>query len=580
MRAVGALCCLLACSSVAVAAGLGDLGQLERESVDDALVTGGFTIDPAPDGKHVEVIHVVNHEVFSRRDYFLTWFNLFHRTTRENVIRREVLLRPGQLYDQVIVDETVRNLQASPNSNVVVIVPVKNASPRAVDLLVVTRDVWSLRLNTEFEIQAQRLIYLAGSVSENNLFGWRKTVALNYFMNQSLVTVGPSYVDPNIRGTRLRFSVAANAYFDRKHGDLEGTSSRARIDYPLFSLASRWGAWLSGGHANYVVRPIDENRLRSVDLKAFPEDEMLPFTYRVRSVSIDGGAVRSFGSAVIQRVSFGHGVSAVRPDFTPDFPSNDPEVRAAFRKEVFPRSERVSAPFLSYMMFVPRYRTYRDLNGFDFREDYLIGPEYSARVSRAATLLGSEHDFTGLSTGAAWSFDVGGGYQRVGAGWGARFQDRRLIDQTTSLSVYGATPLFARAVRVLASAGTDFLRNNTTNGVYSLGGDSGLRGYVIGDFQSRGPTAAQWLAHLEVRTTALKLAAFRAGTLVFYDVGDAASSLDQLRAFQDVGFGIRFLIPHTGAYVTRFDWAFPLQDSMRTRAGWPGRISLGFRQAF
>jgi outer membrane translocation and assembly module TamA len=71
---------------------------------------------------------------------------------------------------------------------------------------------------------------------------------------------------------------------------------------------------------------------------------------------------------------------------------------------------------------------------------------------------------------------------------------------------------------------------------------------------------------------------------VFADAGHAALKVRDLAIYSDVGFGLRVLIPQLNVEVIRFDWAFPLKD-LRTAeqvfpAGWPGRLSVGFRQAF
>src|SRR6185436_11300237 len=127
------------------------LGRLEQESVDDALVDLGIQIDPHPDGKIIRAVHVVNQEVFSKRDWWFRWFNIFHRTTRGPIIERELLVRAGQAYDAALVEESLRNLQASSTitvggkafpapdlSSVIVIVPVVAPAqpPGTVDLLV------------------------------------------------------------------------------------------------------------------------------------------------------------------------------------------------------------------------------------------------------------------------------------------------------------------------------------------------------------------------------------------------------------------------------------------------------------
>jgi hypothetical protein len=139
------------------------LGKIEQESVDDALTKLGVRIDPAPEGKTIGRIYVVNQEVFSKRDWYLQLLNFFHWTTRGYILERELLLRPGQRWDQALVEETTRNLQSPPGlvvsgrtlfqpelSSVVVILPIASAIPGQVDLLLVTRDLWSLRLNTNF----------------------------------------------------------------------------------------------------------------------------------------------------------------------------------------------------------------------------------------------------------------------------------------------------------------------------------------------------------------------------------------------------------------------------------------------
>src|SRR5688500_10745458 len=64
-------------AAVAWARGIEALGVLERQAVDEALAARGLTIEPAPDGKLVGEIHVVNHEVFSQRDSYFQLLNFF-----------------------------------------------------------------------------------------------------------------------------------------------------------------------------------------------------------------------------------------------------------------------------------------------------------------------------------------------------------------------------------------------------------------------------------------------------------------------------------------------------------------------
>jgi hypothetical protein len=587
MRVLGALGLLVLLTGTAVAGT--ELGKLERQSLDDALALRGLIIDPAPEGKTIGQVHVVTLEVFGPRDWYFQLLNVFHRTTREHLLRREALFQAGQPYRPDLIEETRRNLQNPDLSSVVVIVPVRAAAPGTVDVLIVTRDVWSLRLNTEFEFQQGRLLALSASLSENNLFGWRKQVALVFDMDQGAVAVGPTYIDRNLAGTRMTLTASARGLFAREGGRAEGSSASAVLRYPLYSLASKWGAAANVYHSNGVVRRFLENRLRPVDFASTPEVERWPWIYRVRQFGAGASVTRSFGTRVIQRVSGGYGYSVVRPSFTPDFP-DDPVAKAEFARTIFPRSERVSNLYASYGLFTPRYITYRDLDTFDLREDRTLGPSAGASVGRASRLLGSDRDFVSLGANAGWTFAIAEGLQGVSASWGGRLEQGRMIDQTYTAGLYAATPVLARTLRVIGSAGAGALVNDTRNSFYSLGGDNGLRGYSVGDLLGK----AQFLAHLEARSMALSVASFRLGGLLFYDVGDAASpdqgsGVGLVRAARavlglspksDVGLGLRLLIPQLNAYVLRFDWAVPLRSTVHTPAGFPGRFSLGFRQAF
>jgi len=558
---------------------------IEREAVDDALLARGLRIDAAPEGKTVGVIHVANHDVFSPRDPGLVrWLNVFHRTTREDVIRREVLLRPGARWDEALADETARNLRRDVDlSSLVVVLPVKSAEPNKVDLLVVTRDVWSLRFNTDFEHQEGTLISLQTSLSENNLFGWRKRVSMNFDMYQGSYSLGPSYLDPNIAGTRLTLSAAYRWVFSRETDEQEGSSVAAAFAYPLFSLDSKWGAGLSVAHSDLVYRAFLRDQLQVVDLPDSSTEEMLPYIYRARSDSITSSVVRSFRMRhVIQRVTAGHQLRAVRPTLTDDFPEMDPDVRARFLRFFVAPSQRISALFLRYRLFTPRYRVYRDFDTFDLREDALLGPNLSLYGARAASWLGSEVEHVDLAAGAGWSLDLGDGAQRVFAEWSGRADDDgSLTEESVSGSVYLASPMLLRAARgILGGEATTILRTSSGQRV-SLGGEDGLRGYAVGEFFSReDPLHARFLAHAEVRSRGFRIASLRLGGLVFYDAGHAATRFSTLYPYQDAGFGLRLLIPQLNAYVLRFDWAFAFQDTPNTRAGWPGRLSLGFYQVF
>jgi hypothetical protein len=158
----------------------------------------------------------------------------------------------------------------------------------------------------------------------------------------------------------------------------------------------------------------------------------------------------------------------------------------------------------------------------------------------------------------------------------ARARAGQLIDQRLSAVLYLASPPIGGAARVVVAAMTDAVRADTHRTLFFLGGDTGLRGYQIGEFQG----AVGAVAHAEVRTAPLAVGSQRFGAVLFYDVGHAAASYDALVPHHDLGVGLRWLIPQLNASVLRIDWAVATQAGPYTRPGLPGRVTAGFMQSF
>lgn len=606
MRALGALLvAVLLAPAVARAEGYADLGALERGAVDVALASRGLALDPAPDGKIVGAIHVVNLEVFQPDDGGLfVWFNHFHWTTREQHIRRESLLLPGMPYSGALIDETVRNLRNrtlySSNdptlSSIVAVVPVRTTTPGAVDILMVTRDVWSLRFNSDWNYQPGYLMTLNASLSENNLLGRRKQAALAFILNPGDMRVGPNYLDPNLLGTRLRLTAAFYEIWARRIGDVaagprEGSSTWVRLEYPLYALSQHWGAFIDGSYTTYVYRRIIGASLLDFNPStgtcglpgAAGTDPSAPCAYRLRTGGLTTGLTRSFQRPwFIHRFTVGSEFGLTRPSLLADF-SSDPSVQASFAQAAnFQASERVSSLYAQYDSFTPRYRTYRNLDSFDLGEDMRLGPWVTLKLGRASTLLGSDADFFVFKTEAHLNAALFGGFQSVGLSWEARDYSAGLRDQLFRGQIYFYTPVLARGLRVMLESNLGIITDNVHRPLVYVGALEGLRGYPLNMFWGYD----FYLAHVEIRSLALPIASLRVGAVLFGDAGHAANTWSALQFYGDAGVGLRVLIPQLNADVIRCDWAFPLREhqladgTADVAAGWPGRLSIGFRQAF
>lgn len=551
----------------------------ELQAFETARQRLGVRIDPVPEGKVLGRIHVLNLPVFSPQDGFLQFFNLFHRTTRDRAIRREVLLEPGQLWNQELVDETKRRLRDQIFTTVVVVVPVVAARAGEVDLLVITRDVWSLRFNSRFEVQESALTQLSLSLSENNLMGWRKQVAFVFDMDQGAYSLGPYYLDKNLFGSKLQLLASASAIFHRQTSAAEGSQSKFTLTYPLWSLERAWGAGITGSHFDGVVRQFLGNDLRLFD-PADPGNPApttgLPRAYGLRLFDLRSEVVRSFGRRFKHRVLWGHQFRLQRPRVLDDF-AGSAEERAIFVDNVLPFSERISAPFIGYQVFTPRFTVYRDIDTYDVSEDAKLGPELQVELAWASKAFGSEGDFLFGTASASWGVDLGGdGFFASQLTGNSRLADTELINNQVTSAVAVVTPRLGNVARVVTRASLGLFHNEQQNRSFVLGGDSSLRGYPVNAFRGD----ARFVANLEVRTMSWPVWFARLGGLVFWDVGHAAPALDELRPVHDVGVGLRVLLPQLGTLVQRLDWAIPLVSAGGQRSGLPGRITAGVGQVF
>jgi len=120
---------------------------LEKSVISQKLGQRGLSLDPAPEGKLIEEVQIVTLDVFDERDPMPDIVNVLHVTTRERVIRRELLFHEGEPYRALFAHETARNLRDVTQLSIVLVVPAQGSRPERVRVLVITKDVWSLRLN-------------------------------------------------------------------------------------------------------------------------------------------------------------------------------------------------------------------------------------------------------------------------------------------------------------------------------------------------------------------------------------------------------------------------------------------------
>jgi hypothetical protein len=559
---------------------LATFSSLERQSIARAMAARGLEIDPQPWGKPIAQVLVYNENVFAEKNW-LQFFNFIHFTTREKAIRDELTISAGDTWDDEKVAESGRKLHDPLYSSVVALLPVKSTEPGKVNLLVVTRDVWSLRFNTQYTYQQGSLTNLSISISENNFLGHRNVLAAAVLMDQGSIAVGPLFIDKNFLGKHLDFRARVDSIMTRQTLDVvtpdgnriptgdpkgledgggyrrEGSDATISLSRPLWSLATEWGVGSSFTYRNSIARSYFGTGIRSYDDPRTPEVETLAREFRYKTWSVTANATRQWGSKVKQQFTFGYTVSSQRPSLLPNT-TMDPMLQQDFIHDVFPRNEVISQPYVEYALFTPRYKTIRNVGTYELAEDIRLGPDLDVSVAQALAPFGSTHTFTRPGIAGGWTFPLGrDGYVRPGGSMSVRIQSdgvHETIDNTASIGFGGASPTLGW-VRFVAQGEIDTRWHDTQNSYYTIGSDSGLRGYPINAFIGQRRVTAQ----IEARTTPWALWVLRLGAVAFYETGGAASSLGELHLYHDVGLGLRMLIPQTSRELFRFDMALPLE---------------------
>jgi hypothetical protein len=563
------------------------LERYEDALVAAALARHGLTVDPQPEGKQIEAILIQANQVLLHGDFGVlsrvpvlsivssTFLNKLHVRTRDYVIAQELLFHVGDRYRTDVVEESGRNLRRMFILSVARIVAVQGSAPDRVRMLVVTKDQWSLRLNTDFTIDQTRLDFLAFSVSEMNLAGRNKTVNVDFALDPGRYTVGAGYADPRILGSRHALTLGADLFLDRRDSSPEGATASLTVGRPLYSLRTKW-AW--AGAFSFVQDKV--RFFRGGDLDALKVgSELIPEVYARRVISGSVAGTRSWGLENKLNLSGGYRVDSARYGLTSDFPANASDLaRQAFLASL-PRSEDSDGPYVTLNAYHASYIRLVNIDTFALTEDYRLGPT-AAVSARYAIPLGFSSHFLELSASYGsvhrWHDDL----FSYAAGAAARIQTdvlpgrpgEVLVNEEVDASIRNVSPRFG-PFRLHVYGGMQ-LRNHDLNHVrFSIGSDSGLRGFAPREFQGN----SRYEVNVELRTLPLNLWTLHVGAVAFYDGGDAPVSLLTPGWHQDAGVGVRILFPQFNRDVLRLDLAFPFEPIL---GGYVPRFSAEFGQAF
>ena len=540
-----------------------ELTEYEQGHVLRELQNRGWSIDANPDGKVIKDIIIHRFPVFVDFEKFPTFLNRFHKVTEASFIRREVISKSGDRFQQADLDETVRNLRSLGVFNLVVVVPVVTSDPQTVDLLVVTRDLWSLRLESAFQLTGTVMDRLQLQLTERNLFGRGVLALARYNLQPLFFSTGAQYSHRRVSDTDLSLTLASDIYFERERNRYDGYYVSLYVGRPLYKRSDRFSYGITGSRGEGIVRQEQAGQRLTWDDEETENIESVPRSWAYRRYSLGVSGALQYQLMYVFRIGAGLSVTQYDAELmsSPQFAMLAQDAQRRFQADVIPESLLLAYPQLSFSFYRDRFTNFRNLSGFQLTEQVQEGLSGASSVQFADRRLGSSSDVISLSGNLAYRwrwlsdgfFELAAGSSRRYRAQTAEWTDIRVLYRARFASPTTRLGRLVTRVEYLTQA------QQITPGQLSLGGDNGLRGYSSQRFLSFGGNRLR--SNLELRSQPRRWGPFYAGTAVFYDGGSLWGGTLESGWVHAVGLGVRAVMPQASSYPYRVDFGLPIDGS-------------------
>lgn len=530
------------------------------------------------EGKPITRIDVQVREIFDEPEAGPVYrtANALKISTKERVIRRELLVKPGDPYAEFRVRESERFLRQQRFLTDVAIKAIPDGD--GVRLLVIVHDTWTFVPRISISPSSGNGQNRSMGLVDTNVLGRGKRLEILNRENdkgQSLETV---YEDLRVWASDIKTTLA---FFDREDGQRRimyvGRPFRTFFDKSSWSFDAEdsdiLGRLFQNGEEEYLFRrKTTVGRARYTISTGTPSSTIRRFYLGV------SGQEENFSQATADDLDI--------LDLDPETVSTDPRRLPLDRRYLGPSFgfQSIKASFVS-MNYIDRFERVEDFNlGADTTVDFLLAP--SALGSTGTTL----HVLANRSAGVAYNPLS---FARWEVGLASRVARNELANslirgEARYYSVLGSVFTGDRywGRHTLAVGGTvDYGFELDADRQFLLGSDSGLRGYKRRGFDG----SHRLLVNIEDRVHLADdvLRIMSVGAVIFADVGTATNaplaSLIANDIYSDVGVGLRFGFPRSsGGGIVGFDLAVPLRDGPLgegTQAFVP-RLSFTVGQAF
>lgn len=461
---------------------------------------------PPDSTRIVRAVEIRRHDIFApfeATSFLPRLANGLHFTTREPVVRRELLFRPGEPYDSAKVAETQRNLRGLGIFRGVRIDTVRADSGLVVR--VTTADGWSTRPITYFKTVGSTIVPTLG-VEELNFLGTAALVSVRYTHDPDRDILTTGFRQPRFFAGRVGLSAQ---YSHLSDGDLVF----AQLSKPFFSLSGRTG-WRFG---------VDSRNHRV--LRFFEGDTAGMLELRRRYALAGGVAAWALRAGPKGYFRIGTYAQIRREDY-----SDEARIDSLGRT--------VTGTAGAYIQWRrARFLVTRGLEGFAREEDIDVSTALDVGLAAAPRAFGYADDGVGSFVGVSTGFGQPRGFVQLSGNATGRLTSAGLDSGSVHLS---STAFFLPGPRHLAvlHAAAGWQKGAAPGAEFDLGLGLGPRAFPLHAFTGNRAffTTAEY--RYTVTNDFLKLTAI--GVAGFVDYGGAWYHGSKRRTGWDFGMGLRF----------------------------------------
>ena len=196
--------------------------------------------------------------------------------TRDNVIRRDIDLQEGGVFDSKALRTSSERIQRLEFFEEVNIHPEPSLDPTRMDVVVDVKEKNTGQFSVGMGYSSVDSLMFMAEVSENNFLGRGDRVALSGNVSGTSTQFNLSYTDPRLRDSQL--SWGADLYnMSREYDDYDkdSTGGALRLGYPVWERWRAFGAYsyedselsnVSEFASSYILRSLDINVTSAVKL--------------------------------------------------------------------------------------------------------------------------------------------------------------------------------------------------------------------------------------------------------------------------------------------------------------------------